>query len=74
MLKIYSIRQRKEYQTQRQNKKKEEEIKIALEKGAIAQKKMLAIIFREGRVQMKRTKPKQLTKKKTPPKRDEEEE
>jgi hypothetical protein len=35
---------------------------------------MLAMIVREGRVQMKRTKPKQLTKKKTPPKRDEEEE
>ena len=45
--------------------KKEEEIKIALEKGAIAQKKMLAMIVREGRIQMKRTKPKQLTKKKT---------
>jgi len=28
----------------------------------------------EGRVQMRRTKPKQLRKKKTPPKRDEEEE
>lgn len=35
---------------------------------------MLAMIVREGRVQMKRTKPKQLTRKKTPPKRDEEEE
>ena len=74
MLNKLSKKQTKDYKNKRQDKKKEEEKAMEDEKRAAAKAKQLQMIKYEGRVQMRRTKPKQLRKKKTPPKRDEEEE